>query len=66
MPVLVVGFMIDGRIGVASARTTAWLAVGLAFGVVAGELVHRRLAPEKFRTVVWSVLAIAGVALALR
>ena len=64
--VLVAGFAVDGRVNLESARTTAWLALGLVFGVIAGELVHRRLAPEKFRVLVWGTLALAGMALALR
>lgn len=64
--VLVGGFVLDGRVNATSARTSLWLVLGLAIGSVAGELVHRRLAPEKFRVVVWGMLAIAGTALALR
>ena len=64
--VLVIGFAIDGRLTAESGRTTLWLVVGLAFGIVVGELVHRRLAPERFRVVVWGMLALAGTALALR
>lgn len=64
--VLIAGFVLDGKITTQSGTMTAWLAVGLAIGLVAGEIVHRALDAKRFRAVVWLMLGVAGVALALR
>lgn len=64
--VLVAGYLVDGRIGEASLRRTATLAVGLLIGMVVGEALHRRLPVAAFRVVVYALLLVAGLLLILR
>jgi uncharacterized membrane protein YfcA len=61
--VLVAGYLLAGVLGGESARLTAVLAVPLAVGLLAGDVLHHRVDARLFRTMVYALLAIAGVLL---
>ncbi|MBW1878665.1 MAG: sulfite exporter TauE/SafE family protein [Deltaproteobacteria bacterium] len=60
---LIAGYLVTGVLGWESARLTAILAVPLALGLLAGDLLHHRVDARSFRTMVYVLLAIAGVLL---
>jgi len=63
---LLVNFIVLGRYGRATLDTGLVLALAIVPGLWLGERVHRALEPARFERLVWSVLLVAGAALALR
>lgn len=63
--VLIVGYVIGGRIDRPAALLSAAILPALAFGILLGELVHRRVDELKFRKLVQGVLLMTGVFLLL-
>jgi uncharacterized protein len=63
---LVAAYVARGDVGRVSLERSALLVGSLAAGVVAGELLHRRVPQASFRTVVFALLLVAGVALLAR
>jgi uncharacterized membrane protein YfcA len=63
---LVISFVVDGRLDAASLVTTAKLLGALAVGLVVGEVLHRRVPEHTFRTLVWVVLGLGGAMLVIR
>ncbi len=64
--VLVGSYVLMGKLGTSSLRTTAHLAPSLFVGLGVGELLHDRVPARLFRTLVFAMLAVAGVVLAVR
>jgi len=64
--VLLASYAIGGRIDEHSALLTGVLAPALVLGIVLGNLLHHRIPADRFRRVVFVMLAAAGVVLALR
>ena len=64
--VLVVTYALGGYLTLASAKLSVILLVPLAVGTVLGEWTHRRLQGRTFAVLVFTVLLLAGLALALR
>jgi hypothetical protein len=63
---LVTGFALDHKIHVATLRESALLIAPLAVGIVAGEWIHHRLSPERFRVAVYVLLLVAALVLLVR
>ena len=63
---LVAGFAVDSKIQVTTLRESGLLLVPLAVGIAAGERVHARLSPERFRLAVFVLLFVAALALLIR
>jgi hypothetical protein len=61
--VLITSYLIEGLLGAESLRLTGILAVPLALGLLSGDLLHHRVDAQMFRTMVYVLLAIAGVLL---
>ncbi len=64
--VLVSSYVVMGKVDTTSLTTTARLALGLTFGLVIGELLHRRVPERIFRVLVFAMLGIAGIVLVAR
>jgi uncharacterized membrane protein YfcA len=64
--VLLSSYVAAGTLGASSLRTSAALLVSFVAGLPAGEWVHRRLEPERFRVAVFGLLLVAGGALLVR
>jgi hypothetical protein len=56
----------SGRIDVHTLAASAYLLPSLAAGVVAGELLHRRIPERSFKVVVFSLLILSGVVITVR
>jgi uncharacterized protein len=63
---LVAGYALDAKIHVTTLRDSALLLVPLAVGIAAGEWVHARLSPERFRVAVFVLLLVAAAVLLVR
>jgi uncharacterized membrane protein YfcA len=63
---LVTGFALDHKIHAATLRESALLIAPLAIGIVAGEWIHHRLSPERFRVAVYVLLLAAALVLLVR
>jgi hypothetical protein len=63
---LLASFLAAGLYTTETRDTGVVLAVAIVPGLALGELVHRRLAPERFERVVWLLLLVAGSALVVR
>ena len=64
--VLLASYALGHRLDGDSALLTAVLAPMLAAGLVVGNVLHHRIPAERFRRVVFTMLAVAGAVLALR
>ncbi len=64
--VLVVGYLVERKITVASGRDSAMLVVPLVVGMIVGERVHRSLSPARFRRAVFVLLGVAALVLLAR
>lgn len=64
--VLIVTFVWDGRYDVSSAVDIAWLLPAIPIGIVAGELLHRRVDERRFKLSVFSLLSVAALTLLFR
>lgn len=58
--ILLVTFIVEGRISGGSTRTTLFFAGSLAVGFGMGELLFRRVSGERFRSLVFAMLGAAG------
>lgn len=63
---LVITYAATGTLDRATLRTSATLAVSLAAGTIAGELLHHRVPDRAFRLAVFVVLLLAGLILVVR
>lgn len=64
--VLIIGFVVDGSLGMVEAGRSLWLAPTLVGGYLVGDAVHRRVPQRTFRLAVCVLLVAAGGVLALR
>ncbi len=64
--VLLIGFLWSGKLDAQTGRTTAWLLVPLALGLVVGERLHHRIPEAGFRKVLFAMLGVAGLVLMSR
>ncbi|HSO39537.1 MAG TPA: sulfite exporter TauE/SafE family protein [Labilithrix sp.] len=63
---LVTAYALDAKIHVGTLRESALLLVPLAVGIAAGEWIHARLSPVRFRVTVFVLLLVAAVVLLIR
>lgn len=63
---LVLGYTLAAKIDGVTLRESALLLLPLAVGIVAGERIHARLSPERFRVAVFVLLLVAAVVLLVR
>jgi uncharacterized membrane protein YfcA len=63
---LVAGFALGAKIHGGTLRESALLLLPLALGIAAGEWIHGRLSPERFRVAVFVLLFVASVVLLVR
>jgi len=61
--VLIASYLIEGLLGAESLRLTGILAVPLGLGLLSGDRLHHQVDAQMFRTMVYVLLAIAGVLL---
>ncbi len=64
--VLVSSYVVMGKVDTATLETAAPLALGLSFGLVVGEVLHRRVPERIFRVLVFAMLGIAGAVIVAR
>ncbi|MCC6527300.1 MAG: sulfite exporter TauE/SafE family protein [Polyangiaceae bacterium] len=64
--VLVASYAVGGHLDAASLTTTAWLALPLLGGMVAGEWIHGRIPAASFRVAVFALLGLVGAVLVVR
>lgn len=63
--VLIVAFVVRGQLTEVSMLRTAGLLVPMGLGIVLGELLHAWVDEDRFRLVVWILLAVAAVPLVI-
>lgn len=64
--ILVVTYALSGKLSAGSAKLSAAFVLSLGAGLVLGEVAFRRIAPERFRTFIFGMLAVAGAVLIAR
>lgn len=64
--VLLASYAQAGELSAASGLVTAWLAIPLALGLLAGERVHRAVPAHRFRPLVFGLLLVVGLVLIAR
>ena len=64
--VLVVGYLVERKLTVASFQDSGMLVVPLVVGMIVGERVHRSLSPARFRRAVFMLLGVAALVLLAR
>ena len=60
---LIGGFVLEGRYTSATLRSMTILLIALPFGLLAGELIHRRVAERPFKAGVYGLLIVAAASL---
>jgi len=64
--ILVTTYAVRGQLTASTARASAVFIASLAVGLVAGEAIFRRVSAARFRTFVFTMLAVAGAVLVVR
>lgn len=59
--VIIVSYLVSGSISSVTAIQTAWMLPFLVLGIIGGELAHKRVKPELFKLIVFSMLLLTGI-----
>lgn len=59
--IIIASYLVSGSLSRQTAVQTAWMLPFLALGITAGELAHKRVRPELFKLIVFSMLLLTGI-----